>query len=167
VASRGSRKVSFPSKRVSKTFACAIEELIQGGVRTRAPRHLRPRRSRRRPVGAPHRQRRVVYPRLLPSELPLWIAAGVLAIEIECSLLFTLAALRGARARAGALLNVDNYVPERIEYEPHRDIVAAGTERMIRAALRAVPALSAIAWPPRCAAEPPRPRAESSRPRAE
>jgi uridine phosphorylase len=85
----------------------------------------------------------VFYPGLLPSELPLWIAAGVLAIEMECSLLFTLAALRGARA--GALLNVDNYVPERIEYQPHRDIVAAGTERMIRAALRAVPALRAIA----------------------
>ena len=83
----------------------------------------------------------VFYPGLLPSELPLWIAAGVLAIEMECSLLFTLAALRGVRA--GALLNVDNYVPERTEYQPHRDVVAAGTERMIRTALRAVPALGA------------------------
>jgi len=81
----------------------------------------------------------VFYEGLLPSELPLWIAAGVLGIEMECSLLFTLAAIRGARA--GALLNVDNYVPERTVFDPDRDVVAAGTERMIRAAVRAVPAL--------------------------
>ena len=82
----------------------------------------------------------VFYEGLLPSELPLWIAAGVLAVEMECSLLFTLAAIRGARA--GALLNVDNYVPETTVFDPHREVVAAGTERMIRAAVRAVPALA-------------------------
>lgn len=82
----------------------------------------------------------VFYPGLLPSELPLWINAGVLAIEMECSLLFTLATLRGARA--AALLAVDNYVPERTEYEPHREVVVAGVERMIRVAVRAVPGLN-------------------------
>jgi uridine phosphorylase len=84
----------------------------------------------------------VFYPGLLPSELPLWIAAGVLAIEMECSLLFTLASIRGVRS--GALLNVDNYVPERTVFDPHRAVVAEGTERMIRAAIRAVPALAEI-----------------------
>ncbi len=87
----------------------------------------------------------VFYPGLLPSELPLWIAAGVLAIEMECSLLFTLAAIRGARA--GSLLAVDNYVPERTEYEPHRNVVTAGIERMIRVAVRAVPGLAAVHYP--------------------
>lgn len=81
----------------------------------------------------------IFYPGLLPSELETWVAAGVLAIEMEVAMLFTVAALRGVRA--GALLNVDNYVFEREEYEPHREIVAQGTDRMIRCALRAVPSL--------------------------
>lgn len=84
----------------------------------------------------------VFYPGLLPSELDTWVAAGAVAIEMEVATLFVVASLRGVRA--GALLNVDNYVFERIEYEPHREIVAQGTDRMIRCALRAVPALSAI-----------------------
>jgi uridine phosphorylase len=61
---------------------------------------------------------------------------------MEASMLFTVAGLRGVRA--GALLNVDNYVFERKEYEPHREIVAEGTGRMIRCALRAVPALAQL-----------------------
>ncbi len=36
------------------------------------------------------------------------------------------------------------FVCERVEYEPHHEIVAQGTDRMIRCALRAVPALAAI-----------------------
>lgn len=44
--------------------------------------------------------------------------------------------------RAAALLKVDNYVPERTEYEPHRDVVVARVERMIRVAVRAVPGLN-------------------------
>jgi uridine phosphorylase len=82
------------------------------------------------------------YPGPLPSEQPLWIEAGALAVEMEVSILFTIAGLRGVRA--GALLNVDNYVPERKEYEPHRDVVAQGTDRIIRIALRAVPALAGL-----------------------
>lgn len=82
------------------------------------------------------------YRGLLPPELETWASAGVLAIEMEVSMLFTVAGLRGARA--GALFNVDNYVFERQHYEPHREIVAQGTERMIRCALRAVPALARL-----------------------
>lgn len=82
------------------------------------------------------------YPGLLASELETWVAAGALAIEMEVSMLLTVAGLRGVRA--GALLNVDNYVFERQQYEPHREIVVRGTERMIRCALRAVPALTAL-----------------------
>jgi uridine phosphorylase len=80
------------------------------------------------------------YPGLLPSETETWATAGALAIEMEASMLLTVAGLRGVRA--GALLNVDNYVFERKGYEPHREVVAKGTDRMIRLALRAVPGLA-------------------------
>lgn len=82
------------------------------------------------------------YPGLLPAETETWAATGALAIEMETSMLFTVASLRGVRA--GALLNVDNYVFERKDYEPHREIVVQGTDRMIRCALRSVPALARI-----------------------
>lgn len=82
------------------------------------------------------------YPGILPSELETWASAGALAIEMEASMLFTVAGLRGVRA--GALLNVDNYVFERKDYEPHREIVAQGTDRMIRCAVRAIPVLAKL-----------------------
>lgn len=82
------------------------------------------------------------YPGLLASELETWTAAGALAIEMEAAMLFTVAGLRGARA--GALLAVDNYVFDRKDYEPHREIVAQGIDRMILCALRAVPALAKL-----------------------
>lgn len=79
------------------------------------------------------------YRGLLASELETWAAAGALAIEMEAAMLLTVAGLRGIRA--GALLAVDNCVLDRKEYEPHREIVALSVDRMIRCALRAVPAL--------------------------
>lgn len=82
------------------------------------------------------------YPGLLAPELETWVAAGALAIEMEAAMLFTVAGLRGVRA--GALLAVDNYVFDRKDYEPHREIVGQGVDRMIRCALRAVPALAEL-----------------------
>lgn len=82
------------------------------------------------------------YPGLLPSETEMWASIGTLAIEMETAMLFTVAGLRGIRA--GAILSVDNYVFERKQYEPHREIVLQGIERMIRAGLRAVPALARL-----------------------
>jgi uridine phosphorylase len=61
---------------------------------------------------------------------------------MEVSMLFTVAGLRGVRA--GALLAVDNYVFDLKDYEPHRDIVVQGVDRMIRCGLRAVPALAKL-----------------------
>jgi uridine phosphorylase len=80
------------------------------------------------------------YPGTLPSEMEIWATHGALAVEMETAMLFTVAGLRGARA--GALLCVDNYVFERKTYEPHREIVMQGIERMIRVGLRAVPGLA-------------------------
>lgn len=68
-----------------------------------------------------------------------WIAAGVLASEMECAAIFTVAATR--RVRAGAVLAVINATPLRAPMpDPHRlrldDLVATAieaTRRLIRA----------------------------------
>jgi uridine phosphorylase len=71
----------------------------------------------------------VFYPGVLASDLGMWAKARVLAVEMEVAVLLTIAGLRGIRA--GALLTVDNYVFERTEYEPYRDVVQNGVSRML------------------------------------
>lgn len=69
----------------------------------------------------------------------LWAKSGVIAIEMEVSVLLVIASLRGVKA--GAILNVDNYIFDRLaegEYRPHKPEVAAGTERMCKHVLAAV-----------------------------
>ncbi len=75
----------------------------------------------------------------LGNQNELWAKADVLAIEMEVSVLYIVASLHGIRA--GAILNVDNYIFERETYEPNRDIVHQGTERMLEIALDAIAAL--------------------------
>jgi len=63
----------------------------------------------------------------------LWQKANVCCIEMECSVLFVIAQIRGVKA--GAILNVDNYIFERLEsttnnYKPHRDIVLQANKTM-------------------------------------
>lgn len=72
-----------------------------------------------------------------------WAKCGVLAVEMEASVLFVLASIRGIKA--GGIFNVDNYIFSRLEegegaeaYHPHREIVIKGNERMCRIALEAV-----------------------------
>jgi uridine phosphorylase len=79
------------------------------------------------------------YPGLLESQHAMWAKAGVLAVEMEVATLFTIAGIRGARA--GAILNVDNYIFERITYEPNREVVLQGTARMLEIALDALVSL--------------------------
>jgi len=73
----------------------------------------------------------------------LWQSAKVLAIEMEVSTLLVVASIRGIRA--GACVNIDNYIFERElsnKYEPNREIVHQGTFRMIHVALDAAIALA-------------------------
>jgi len=73
----------------------------------------------------------------------LWAAAKVLAIEMEISTLLVVASIRGIRA--GACVNIDNYIFEREvsgKYEPNREVVHQGTYRMINIALDAAASLA-------------------------
>ena len=74
---------------------------------------------------------------ILGSDLPLWQKTGVMAVEMECAVLFVLAGLAGADT--GAILTVDgNPLAQRDEemsdYNPHRSIVAEAVGRMINIA---------------------------------
>jgi len=77
-----------------------------------------------------------------PDDWDLWRASGVVAVEMELAALFVLASLR--RARAGGILAVDGD-PTASEdmsgYEPRRDVVQQGVERMIDIALDALAGL--------------------------
>lgn len=69
-----------------------------------------------------------------------WRASRVLAVEMEVAALFVVAALHGLAA--AAVLTVDGN-PTRAardmsDYDPYRPVVAAGKERMLRAALAAL-----------------------------
>jgi uridine phosphorylase len=67
----------------------------------------------------------------------LWSRAGVLAVEMEISVLFVIASLRGIRA--GAILTVDNYIFDRLkgaEYNPDR--VRNSVKKMCEIALDAL-----------------------------
>jgi uridine phosphorylase len=73
----------------------------------------------------------------------LWQSAKVLGIEMEVSTLLVVASIRGIRA--GACVNIDNYIFERElsnKYEPNREVVHQGTFRMIHVALDAAIALA-------------------------
>ena len=79
----------------------------------------------------------------LGNQHQMWAKAGVLGIEMEASVLFVIAGIRGIKT--GGIFNVDNYIFSRLEegegaaaYHPHRDIVIKGNERMCRIALEAV-----------------------------
>jgi len=79
----------------------------------------------------------------LGNQNRLWEAAKVLAIEMEISTLLVIASLRGIKA--GAVVNIDNYIFEREisnKYEPNREVVHQGTFRMLNVALDAASALA-------------------------
>lgn len=84
----------------------------------------------------------VFYPSsVLGSDLARWQTAGVVAVEMECSALFVIAALHGVEA--GAILTVDgNPLAEKDDdmsgYDPHRPLVHEAVDRMITIGLDAL-----------------------------
>lgn len=77
-----------------------------------------------------------------PDDWDLWRASGVVAVEMELATLFVLASLH--QVRAGGILTVDGdpTVSEDMSgYEPRRDVVQRGVERMIDIALDALEGL--------------------------
>ncbi len=73
-----------------------------------------------------------------------WQESGVLAVEMELSALYVIASLHGIRA--GGLLVVDGN-PSRAaedmsEYDPYRQVVTEGMERMLRLALEVLAGFS-------------------------
>lgn len=69
----------------------------------------------------------------------LWETCGVIGVEMEVAVLMVIGSIRGIRT--GAILNVDNYVFERLvdgKYLPHREVVAQGTAKMALYALNAI-----------------------------
>ncbi len=79
------------------------------------------------------------YPsRVLGQDFTPWQESGVLAVEMELSALFVVAALHGVRA--GGILTADGN-PSRAaedmsEYDPYRPVVKKGVDRMLQLALR-------------------------------
>jgi len=69
----------------------------------------------------------------LGNQNQFWASCGVKAVEMEVSVLFVICSLRGVKA--GAILNVDNYIFERQDYQPHREVVIQGTKRMCQIVL--------------------------------
>lgn len=94
---------------------------------------------------APHHRglvwtRAAFYPGLLPVPMPAYVAAGVLAIEMELSALLVHGSLTGVTT--GGVLVIDGAAADGLRettgYDPHRDVVAAGVERGIDVALDAL-----------------------------
>ena len=94
---------------------------------------------------APHHRglvwtRAAFYPGLLPVPMPAYVAAGVLAIEMELAALLVHGALTGVAT--GGVLVVDGVAADELRettgYDPHRQVVAAGVDRAMEVALDAL-----------------------------
>jgi uridine phosphorylase len=81
------------------------------------------------------------YPGALPDQREVWMQAHLAGVEMELATLLIIAALRGVRA--GGILTVDGNPAEgdpedpRV-YDPHRDVVRDGKQRMIEVGLDAI-----------------------------
>ncbi len=85
------------------------------------------------------------YPGALPDDRAVWSQTPLVGYEMELAALLIVAALRGARA--GGIFTVDGNptegVPEDARmYNPHRDIVREGKERMVEVGLDAIKRLA-------------------------
>lgn len=78
---------------------------------------------------------------MLGSSLQRWADAGVLAVEMELSVLLVLAGLRGVAA--GGVFAIDGNpvaAADMTDYAPHRDIVREAADAAVRAGLDALTA---------------------------
>ncbi len=76
----------------------------------------------------------------LGQDWKVWQASRVVAVEMEAAALFVVAALHGIRA--GGIFAVDGNptraAEDMSEYDPHREVVAEGVDRILAVALRAL-----------------------------
>ena len=85
------------------------------------------------------------YPGVMPDEREVWSRTPLVGYEMELAALLIIAALRGVRA--GGIFTVDGNPAEgdpedpRV-YDPHRDVVRQGKERMIEVGLDAIQRLA-------------------------
>ena len=87
------------------------------------------------------------YPGLIEDPMEMWMDAGVVAVEQELAVLLVMANIRGLRA--GGILTSDGNLAETqsqvamedFAYDPHRDVVKQGTEKMLRVALETLASL--------------------------
>lgn len=87
------------------------------------------------------------YPGLIEDSMGTWMETGVIAVEMELATLLVMAGMRGLRA-GGVLVSDGNLADEQPDaemgdyaYDPHRDVVQHGVEKMLRIALDALVAL--------------------------
>lgn len=78
------------------------------------------------------------YRGVLDLGLDTYAQCGALAVEMECSAVFCVAQLRGARA--GAILTIDGDARRATQghYNPHREVVRRAVEQEIEVALNAL-----------------------------
>jgi uridine phosphorylase len=81
-----------------------------------------------------------LYPELLPESYDLYAKAGVMAVEMELAALLVVASLHGVKA-GGAFIS-DGQPAEMAEYNPHREIVTQGVQKMLLVALDALVTLA-------------------------
>jgi uridine phosphorylase len=81
------------------------------------------------------------YSGVLEFPHQLYKKAGVLAVDMENSALFVIAALKGVKA--GAIMAIDGFADAELreEYNPHNDLVANAVEAEMKIALDAITAL--------------------------
>ncbi len=76
----------------------------------------------------------------LGQDWKVWQASRVAAVEMEAAALFVIGALHGIKA--GGIFAVDGNptraAEDMSEYDPHRDVVADGVDRILRIALKAL-----------------------------
>lgn len=89
------------------------------------------------------------YPEVVPETNDIWMKAGVLGIEMELAVLLVLASLHHAKG-GGIFVSDGNLAREKKEalpndpahYNPHREVVVDGVQRMLKISLGALASLA-------------------------
>lgn len=84
----------------------------------------------------------VFYPGILPTSLELYSKAGVYGVEMECSALFVIAALRGIKAGAIATVDGNPLKWDEGDYDPCGEKVTEGKNKMLKIGLEVMAKMS-------------------------